>query len=151
MNKFPLGTHARAEPKLRPYLILIPSRTRPYPSRRRGRPSFRGPGPRGCRGRRCCRGRPQRGHRHSRSAKNRNHVPALFRRGTRLLFFVSWTGEGPAYFLLSDTATATATVAPTMGLLPMPRKPIISTWAGTELEPANWASECIRPMVSVMP
>ena len=32
-----------------------------------------------------------------------------------------------------------------MGLLPMPRKPIISTWAGTEEEPANWASECIRP------
>ena len=55
------------------------------------------------------------------------------------------------YFWLSATATATATVAPTMGLLPMPRKPIISTWAGTELEPANWASECIRPMVSVMP
>ncbi len=55
------------------------------------------------------------------------------------------------YFLLSDTATATATVAPTMGLLPIPKKPIISTWAGTELEPANWASECIRPMVSVMP
>ena len=23
--------------------------------------------------------------------------------------------------------------------------------AGTEEEPANWASECIRPMVSVMP
>ena len=55
------------------------------------------------------------------------------------------------YFRLSATATATATVAPTMGLLPMPRKPIISTWAGTEEEPANWASECIRPMVSVMP
>ena len=52
-----------------------------------------------------------------------------------------------AYFRLSATATA----APTMGLLPMPRKPIISTWAGTEEEPANWASECIQPMVSVMP
>ena len=51
----------------------------------------------------------------------------------------------------SSTATATATVAPTMGLLPMPRKPIISTCAGTEDEPANCASECIRPMVSVMP
>ena len=57
---------------------------------------------------------------------------------------------GP-YFSASATATATATVAPTMGLLPMPKKPIISTWAGTEEEPANWASECIRPMVSVMP
>ena len=55
------------------------------------------------------------------------------------------------FFSASSTATATETVAPTMGLLPMPRKPIISTWAGTEEEPANWASECIRPMVSVMP
>ncbi len=54
-------------------------------------------------------------------------------------------------FTASSTATATATVAPTMGLLPMPRKPIISTCAGTELEPANCASECIRPIVSVMP
>ena len=33
--------------------------------------------------------------------------------------------------------TAQATVQPTIGLLPMPRKPIISTCAGTELEPAN--------------
>ena len=31
------------------------------------------------------------------------------------------------WFSASLTATATATVAPTMGLLPMPRKPIIST------------------------
>ena len=53
--------------------------------------------------------------------------------------------------IASAVATATATVAPTMGLLPMPRKPIISTCAGTEEEPANCASECIRPMVSVMP
>ena len=57
-----------------------------------------------------------------------------------------------AYFLkLSSTATATATVAPTIGLLPMPMRPIISTCAGTELEPANCASECMRPIVSVMP
>ena len=35
------------------------------------------------------------------------------------------------------TSTATATVAPTIGLLPMPRKPIISTCAGTDEEPAN--------------
>jgi hypothetical protein len=35
------------------------------------------------------------------------------------------------------TSTAILTVAPTIGLLPMPRKPIISTCAGTELEPAN--------------
>ena len=55
------------------------------------------------------------------------------------------------YLLTSSTATATATVAPTMGLLPMPMRPIISTCAGTEEEPANWASLCIRPMVSVMP
>ena len=33
----------------------------------------------------------------------------------------------PAYFRLSSTATATETVIPTMGLLPAPRKPIIST------------------------
>ena len=61
------------------------------------------------------------------------------------------SGHASFYFRLSATATATATVAPTIGLLPMPRKPIISTCAGTEEEPANWASECIRPMVSVMP
>ena len=52
-------------------------------------------------------------------------------------------GGLPALFLenyllsASLTATATATVAPTIGLLPMPRKPIISTCAGTEEEPAN--------------
>ena len=49
------------------------------------------------------------------------------------------------------TSTAQATVHPTIGLLPIPRNPIISTWAGTEDEPANCASLCIRPMVSVMP
>ena len=42
-----------------------------------------------------------------------------------------------SYFRDSSTATATETVMPTMGLLPAPRKPIISTWAGTEEEPAN--------------
>lgn len=31
------------------------------------------------------------------------------------------------FFIASSIATATATVAPTIGLLPMPRKPIIST------------------------
>ena len=55
------------------------------------------------------------------------------------------------YFKASSTATATATVAPTIGLLPIPISPIISTWAGTELDPANWASECILPKVSVIP
>ena len=39
------------------------------------------------------------------------------------------TGEKPEtdYFCASSTATATATVAPTMGLLPIPMRPIIST------------------------
>ena len=55
------------------------------------------------------------------------------------------------YLLTSSIATATATVAPTMGLLPMPMRPIITTCAGTDEEPANCASECMRPMVSVMP
>ena len=41
------------------------------------------------------------------------------------------------------TSTAQATVQPTIGLLPMPRKPIISTCAGTDDEPANCVSECI--------
>ena len=56
-------------------------------------------------------------------------------------------------YLLSAVATSTAqaTVHPTIGLLPIPRKPIISTCAGTDEEPANCASECIRPMVSVIP
>ena len=54
-------------------------------------------------------------------------------------------------FSASATFTAHATVHPTIGLLPMPRKPIISTCAGTEEEPANCASECIRPRVSVIP
>ena len=56
------------------------------------------------------------------------------------------------YFVIpSCTATAQATVMPTMGLLPAPIRPIISTCAGTEEEPANCASECMRPIVSVMP
>ncbi len=51
----------------------------------------------------------------------------------------------------SCTATAQATLAPTIGLLPIPIKPIISTCAGTDEEPANCASECILPIVSVIP
>ena len=35
--------------------------------------------------------------------------------------------DADSYFMLSATATAVATVIPTMGLLPAPRKPIIST------------------------
>ena len=53
------------------------------------------------------------------------------------------------YFLLSDTATDMATVTPTMGLFPIPTNPIISTWAGTEEEPANVASAYIREIISV--
>lgn len=43
------------------------------------------------------------------------------------------------YFLLRarSALTAQATEQPTMGLLPIPRKPIISTCAGTDEEPAN--------------
>ena len=72
--------------------------------------------------------------------------------------FVMKRGQGPQIgfepdqaFIAWATATATSTDAPTIGLLPMPMSPIISTCAGTEEEPANWASECMRPMVSVMP
>ena len=36
------------------------------------------------------------------------------------------------FLYASSIATATATVAPTMGLLPIPIRPIISTWAGTD-------------------
>ena len=64
---------------------------------------------------------------------------------------LSKQGKNVNYLEASSTATATATVIPTMGLLPAPIRPIISTWAGTEEEPANCASECIRPMVSVIP
>ena len=41
--------------------------------------------------------------------------------------FSSKVGDLPSYFRDSSTATATETVIPTMGLLPAPRKPIIST------------------------
>ena len=51
----------------------------------------------------------------------------------------------------SCTATAQATEAPTIGLFPIPIRPIISTCAGTDEEPANCASECILPIVSVIP
>ena len=36
--------------------------------------------------------------------------------------------QNPYYFIASSTATATATVAPTIGLLPIPIRPIISTY-----------------------
>ena len=54
-------------------------------------------------------------------------------------------------FYALATATASATVAPTIGLFPIPINPIMSTCAGTEEEPANCASLCILPIVSVMP
>ncbi len=41
--------------------------------------------------------------------------------------FIECFDRGFVYLQASSTATATATVAPTIGLLPMPRKPIIST------------------------
>ena len=75
------------------------------------------------------------------------------------VYCCKWGFEGKLPFLpILDylfrawaTSTAHATVHPTIGLLPIPRNPIISTWAGTEDEPANCASLCIRPMVSVIP
>ncbi len=45
--------------------------------------------------------------------------------------------SGNYLFIASCTATATATVMPTIGLLPAPMRPIMSTCAGTEEEPAN--------------
>ena len=72
----------------------------------------------------------------------------------RMTILSAWASLRRKYlYLLSAwaTSTAQATVHPTIGLLPIPRKPIISTWAGTEDEPANCASLCIRPMVSVIP
>ena len=85
------------------------------------------------------------------SAQRCESDPATCRWQDATLPMVEREAAASYFFSASSTATATETVAPTMGLLPMPRKPIISTWAGTEEEPANWASECIRPMVSVMP
>ena len=83
--------------------------------------------------------------------KTRKHIIPDFRKMTCFLlcfaertgpkagpnFFSSKAGVFPYFFRLSSTATATETVIPTMGLLPAPKKPIISTWAGTEEEPAN--------------
>ena len=65
--------------------------------------------------------------------------------------YVGFACALPFYFMACSTATATATEAPTMGLFPIPMKPIISTCAGTDEDPANCASECILPMVSVIP
>ena len=57
-----------------------------------------------------------------------------------------------SYLLRAEaTSTAHATVQPTIGLFPIPMNPIISTCAGTDEEPANCASECMRPSVSVNP
>ena len=63
-------------------------------------------------------------------------IPSCFgilKKHSNFLVFFVWID----YFAIAcATVTATATVAPTIGLLPMPRKPIISTCAGTEEEPA---------------
>ena len=57
-----------------------------------------------------------------------------------------WRLANPCFFLAEAldylfkavaTSTAHATVQPTIGLLPIPRNPIISTCAGTDEEPAN--------------
>ena len=53
-----------------------------------------------------------------------------------LILFIEFIQQNN-YLEASSTATAQATVAPTMGLLPIPISPIISTCAGTEDEPAN--------------
>ena len=50
---------------------------------------------------------------------------------------VNFIAVAKTYLQASSIATATATVIPTMGLLPAPISPIISTCAGTEEEPAN--------------
>ena len=73
------------------------------------------------------------------------------RKGSGNPLMVPTTNRSYYFACACSSATATATLAPTMGLLPMPRNPIISTCAGTEDDPANWASLCMRPMVSVMP
>ena len=59
--------------------------------------------------------------------------------GTNLIGFFDLRRTFRFYFLLiaRSIATATDTVAPTIGLLPIPRNPIISTCAGTVEEPAN--------------
>ena len=59
--------------------------------------------------------------------KNKKHIQPNF--SGRMCFFACYLGRKvfPYFFSASSTATATETVAPTMGLLPMPRKPIIST------------------------
>ena len=82
--------------------------------------------------------------------ENTKRAPAYA--GTRFDTLIQFGSiRDQAFFIASSIATATATVAPTIGLLPMPIRPIISTCAGTELEPANCASECILPIVSVIP
>jgi len=60
-----------------------------------------------------------------------NRLPFVF------LFAFLWICRQYYFFIASSTDTATATVAPTIGLLPIPRNPIISTCAGTDDEPAN--------------
>lgn len=63
-------------------------------------------------------------------------VGALLRLSTPDLIIIGNLGRY-LYFIASSIATATETDAPTIGLLPIPMSPIISTWAGTDEEPAN--------------
>ena len=78
-NEFP-----RSSQKTLDCLRIIPSQRRPCPFHRWGRPSCRGPGPRGCRGRRRCRDHPQRGRTHSRRGKRTcpSCVPPVLSRST---------------------------------------------------------------------
>ena len=88
----------------------------------------------------------------SRAVVRNNGTKTKKTRNSRELRVFCYLDEVNDYlFKAWATSTAQATVQPTIGLLPIPRKPIISTCAGTDEDPANWASLCIRPMVSVIP
>ena len=67
----------------------------------------------------------------------RNSNQYNIKKALKLRAFRFYKRGGNYLFSASATPTATATVAPTIGLLPIPKKPIISTCAGTEEEPAN--------------
>ena len=55
--------------------------------------------------------------------RNKTPLPGRIRTGDACNVCV----KRELYFMASSMATATETVAPTMGLLPMPMRPIIST------------------------
>ena len=61
-------------------------------------------------------------------AGKKKHIIRFFEKDDVLsVILCSLKCEKPYLLSASFTATATATVAPTMGLLPMPKNPIIST------------------------